>query len=426
MAFTPVQKELGKIAADYRRYKVLVGLAICWGVASLCGLLLLILFKFFGIVLPFSVQALVGFSLLAACIVGWRNARIEIALRHIARQIEQDDPKLNSLLLAALEQQPDPKTGTLNFLQRRVIEEAIEANRKSPWNQKFVERVFWAQSVHLVLLCLASLIFLATAIIVPVPKTLVGIGGSGVEIQPGNTSVEKGRSVAISAKFNGKPPGEVMLAYETPSTGEKRMPMARSLNDPLFGITLPEVQEKTTYRIEYAGAQSAPFAVDVFEYPELKRADAELKYPGYTGFAPARIEDTKRISAVEGTKVHYTFFLNKSVKTARLLGTNNIEVALTNDAKTTIAYTSDFALTNSGNYKLELVDDAGRTNKLPENFVFIALENQRPKLKLQAPRGDQRVSALEEVKFEGQAEDDFGLTGYGLAYTMAGKKNRVC
>ena len=56
-----------------------------------------------------------------------------------------------------------------------------------------------------------------------------------------------------------------------------------------------------------------------------------------------------------------------------------------------------------GRYKLELVDEAGRTNKIPPDFVFVALENQRPKLKLKAPHGDQRVSALEEVAFNAQA-----------------------
>jgi hypothetical protein len=59
---------------------------------------------------------------------------------------------------------------------------------------------------------------------------------------------------------------------------------------------------------------------------------------------------------------------------------------------------------------------------VPPQFVFVALENQRPKLKLHAPRGDQRVSPLEEVKFEAQAEDDFGVSAYGMAYTVDGNK----
>ena len=43
---------------------------------------------------------------------------------------------------------------------------------------------------------------------------------------------------------------------------------------------------------------------------------------------------------------------------------------------------------------------------------------------LTAPRGDQRVSALEEITFQGEAWDDFGLRSYGLAYTVAGEDTK--
>lgn len=421
MPSTPVQKELGKIAADFRRYKILQGLSLCWGVATLGGLVLLGAYYIGGFVFPFSVQALVALSLLAGCVVFWRNSRVDVALRDVARIVERDDPKLNSLLLAALEQQPDPKTGALNFLQVRVIREAIEANRKNPWNRRFSQRLLWAQTIQLATLCVMGLVLLACAAKIPVPMTFAHFG-AGVDILPGNVEVEKGRSLAISARFRGSTPGMVELVYRSPSSGEKRLPMARSLNDPLFGVTLPSLEEKTVYRIEYGTAHSPDFTADIFEYPELKRADAELKFPAYTGFAPSKIEETRRVTAVEGTAVHYSFYMNKPVRQARLIGTNDTPILLTNNPANAVMYSTDFQLAQSGTYKLELVDDAGRTNRVPPDFVFVALENQRPKLKLQSPRGDQRVTALQEVKFEGQAEDDFGVSAYGLAYTVPGRK----
>src|SRR5690606_8457321 len=132
-----------------------------------------------------------------------------------------------------------------------------------------------------------------------------------------------------------------------------------------------------------------------------------------------RVEDTRRISAVEGTDVHYTFFLNKPVRSARLIGTNDTQIVLTNAASNAVSYSTDFVLLESGRYQLELVDEEGRTNKMRPEFTFLALENQRPRLKLQNPRGDQRVSALQEVAFNAQVEDDFGVSKYGLAYRMA-------
>ena len=421
MASTPVQKELGKIASDFRRYRILRALAFCWGALAIIGGALLLLYWFTDIVIPYAVPALLSLGVLSAIVVFIRGGRSSLALREIARQVENDDPKLNTLLLAAAEQEPDPKTGELNFLQLRVIGEALEANRKSPWSQKFHERLFWAQSTHLATLVACAIILMGLGFIVPPQRTLT-ITGNGFEVTPGNVSLEKGSALAIVAKFRGRSPSEVHLVYKTRSGAEQRLPMARSLNDPLFGVTLPNLQEDTTYRIAYGGEESGNFVASVFEFPQLKRADAELKYPEYTSLPPAKFDDTRRVTAVEGTAIDYDFFLNKPVRTARLIGTNDTQIVLTNASDNSVAYNAAFPLLESGAYKLELVDAEGRTNKHPADFVFVALPNHPPKLKFQAPRGDQRVSALQEVRFDANAEDDFGLADYGLAYTMAGSK----
>ena len=158
MALTPVQTELGKIAADYRRYRIVRSLARCWGSLSLIGLAFLILDWTLHISLSWAVPALIGLGVAAGAWVVWRNSRSNITLKQIARLVEKDDPKLNSLLLAAAEQQPEAESGDLNFLQIRLIREALEANRRSPWQQKFVERLFFAQCSHVAALVALSVV----------------------------------------------------------------------------------------------------------------------------------------------------------------------------------------------------------------------------------------------------------------------------
>jgi len=424
MALTPVQKELGKISADYRRFQVLRQLSLCWGVFILVALFLFLLYKEFAITVPNFLPILGIGALVAGAIVIWRNSRVEVALREIARQVEADDPALNTLLLAAAEQNPDPKTGQLNVLQLRVIREALEANRKSPWNQRFVERLFFVQCVHLMLFAGVCVLVAGLAFAVP-NKFFSTQGNAAVQITPGDVSLEKGSAVAIMAKFRRAQGTDVTHLYRTHSKGDKKLSMTRSLNDPLFGASFTDVQEETTYQVQFGNQISPEYHIRIFEYPELKRADAELKYPEYTGFTPAKIEDTRRLTAVEGTDVRYTFYVNKPLRSAVLRAKDKAELRLTNDVSKKILYSTAFPLTESKDYALELVDEEGRTNKLPADFVFVALKNERPKLKLQAPRGDQRVSALQEIHFEGQAEDDFGLTRYGLAYMLAGGKTET-
>jgi len=88
--------------------------------------------------------------------------------------------------------------------------------------------------------------------------------------------------------------------------------LVKSLADPVFGGSVPEVGGDLSYRIEYAGERSRDFKVKVFEFPRLVKADAELTFPAYTAQSPRRIEDTRRVSAVEGTSLALTLQLNQT------------------------------------------------------------------------------------------------------------------
>ncbi len=90
-----------------------------------------------------------------------------------------------------------------------------------------------------------------------------------------------------------------------------------------------------------------------------------------------------------------------------------------------MAILTNYLVTSSSAFDLELVDGEGRTNKLPADFVFNALKNRLPEIKITSPRGDSRPSALEEVSFDGTVWDDFGVAAYGLAYALPGKEPRL-
>jgi hypothetical protein len=72
-----------------------------------------------------------------------------------------------------------------------------------------------------------------------------------------------------------------------------------------------------------------------------------------------------------------------------------------------------------------LVDAEGRSNKYPADFILQALTNQRPTVKLTFPRGDPRVSRLQELELQAEASDDFGLLKYGVGYGVAGQEPQM-
>jgi hypothetical protein len=196
--------------------------------------------------------------------------------------------------------------------------------------------------------------------------------------------------------------------------------MAGRLADPVFGASIPEISEAGTYHIEYAGKKTRDFKVAVFEYPALVRADAEIRYPAYTGLTNRSILDTLRVSAVEGSHLRYTLQLNKPVARARLIAKNQSLTLVS--ASNAVALLPDFLLTNSARFALELVDADGRSNKFPTDFILQAVTNQPPSVKIIFPRGDPRVSPLQELSLQAEASDDFGLLKYGIGFGVAGQQ----
>lgn len=388
--------------------------------ALAAGLLIYILgSRVFGWNAPFFVPGILLIGVGAWFAVRASVNRLQFDLLDIAREVEAGDARLNSLLLAAYEEQKNAGSNGLSYLQERVILEALEANRRSPWGRQVAEKRFFKGVYHGVGFG-AFVLAAALAFLVGPRGTALGLMLGGVNVTPGSAEVEKGTALAVMARFPEPAPPEVKLLVIPKAGAVRSVPMDRALKDPVFGASFPEVQEDFSYAVEYKGRKTPEYHISVFEYPTLRRADASLKFPEFTGLGDKRIDDTHRVSAVEGTAVDYRLELNKAVKSATIATKSGKTLPLTKDAKFDNVYHLKVDLTESMKLALVLKDEAGRTNKTAQEFTLDALPNREPELKVVFPRGDQRVSAIEEVTLQAEARDDFGLGQYGLAYSIGG------
>lgn len=419
-----LQQQLGKLDSVLRRARLWRRLAWCWaGAAILC------------IVLFVAGRAMVGDSHLAwkqalmlgvavALICSITERRRPQNLHALAVELEREHPELHPLLTTAIEQKPDRETGEFHFLQRRLINEVVTHRHQRIWSDEAQKKLFSAMFVQTgALVIFLAVVFVTRAFAGDTQAATVTkqpLSTEEVTVTPGDTKVERGTGLVISARFGGKPPPEATLVVVTASGKTKRVPLERHLADPVFGASLLEVDEDGLYRVEYAGKKTRDFKIAVFEYPALSRANAALEYPSYTGLTNRTIPDTLRVTAVEGTHLTYTLELNKPVTRARLVAKDgsSLELAAQTNA---IALLSAYKLTNSARYSLELVDAEGRTNKAQSDFSLQVLTNRAPDVKIAFPRGDQRISRLEELQVQATASDDFGLLKYGVGFGVAGE-----
>ena len=433
MAHREVVGELTRVARRYRRLYAWNAVAVCCLAGAIVGFGLILLASTTRSAPSWTVAALVIGCLLAICTGIWLAARLTRDLRWVARRIEAKHVELESLLLAALEQEPHLPNGRFGYLQYRVIRNAL----------KHAARNDWREVVPLVSLRMAQLSGMASAVILACvtyallttapdanrPPGLIA-GPSTAEkdyriaIAPGDVQIERGTSLIVTARFDADLPDDAMLEWQDVSGHAERIPMSLSLSDPVFGSRVPEVQTDLAYRVHYADRTTEEFNVSVYDHPELQRADARLVFPQYTGLEEKRVEDTHRVTAVEGTRLTLSCRLNKQVATAQLVGEDDSRIELTAGPDRAAVYEMTRPLTESGRYRLELIDAGGRKNKLPPRFVFKVTPNRAADLKVVKPARDVRVSPLEELLAKASVWDDFGLRAYGLSYAMAGELPR--
>jgi hypothetical protein len=396
-------------------------LAAWWAILVAFG------FLFFGIYhatgwISGSILPLLCLSAALGLVFIWkRSHRWTPDYRQIARQIEQHHPELHALLLTAVEQQPDPATGQFNFLQERLLRQVVAESAHANWLETVSTRQLLAGQV-LQVAAFVLFVWVLSGLRVRHQEAIALAKPTRVQVTPGDTSLERGNGLAVLARFDGPLPADVTLVVRPDAQPERRLSLVKSLNDPVFGGTIQEVTNTLTYHVTYSGGRSGDFRVSVFEYPRLERADAHLIYPAYTGLGEKKIEDTRRVTAVEGSRLDLSLQLNKPVASARLIARDKTVVPLTVPTNRANASLAGFTLKTNQVFDLVLVDEAGRSNKVPTQIVLEVLTNRVPELAFTFPKGDQRVSALEEINFQAEASDDFGLKNYGITYRLTGGK----
>lgn len=416
----------------YRAWQMWRGLALCWTLTAIGALALIAADQSIGWRPEYGVHALFGFAAVSALIVWVSCRRFAPDLQWLARQVEEDHPELNSLLLAAVEQRPDAD-GRFSYLQQRVIGEVIEHAAHSRWSKKFSRtRKRFALGAHWAALTAALaliVIYLTPGMVTQTARAETGLGKEGLvslpdfelEVEPGDVEIERGSSLVVVARFGGeRVPDDVSLVMNPGTEAARNITMVKSMSDPVFGTTITGVDKSFAYQVAFSGGASEKFKVTVYEHPRLERSDAEIEYPAYTGLEKQKIENTRRITAVEKSKVALQLELNKPVEYAALVSPQETIDLKTDDQKA-VALLEEYTLTRNRQFKLVLRDADGRTNKASSRFVFVSLNNREPEVKFLFPRGDQKVSALEEMQFEIQAYDDFGLDRVGFSYRLAGR-----
>lgn len=464
-----ISRQLNQVVRRLIRLRRWWALSWVWSLAALASAILVMALPPDGTVIVISNVLLGAAALTSIWILRPRRVSEHEKLA-TARLIEERWPSLDQRLLTVIEQTPVAAMGGFSWLQQELATEVRSHSYANEWKEGVPLRKIAARITTAV--CAVALTFMlagqvrteARSIIASLddqaadsPQSTSTLEDFNVSIEPGTAEVERGTALLITATFEGRLPSTVTMfevadqglakaddtVEEDEPTGGR--PMRQSLKDPLFGTRLPTVTEPFDYRIQFDEQTSEMFRISVYELPQVVQVDARIEFPSYSDMPDELIEDTWRVSTVEGSSVVLTCRLNKEIADGRLVDREgnefqlgvaealpkpqtvdgNTDSARASEGRLGVFYQTRIPVDVTRKLTFKLTDDKGRANRELDEFILTAVPNRPPEIKLTFPGRDLRVSPIEELQLEATIWDDFGISEHGLVLALADREPKT-
>ncbi len=125
-------------------------------------------------------------------------------------------------------------------MQASVVREALEHRRSHDWDETVPTwQIRLAKLAHAA--ALAFLLVVSASLVIQVRSSAYGGPGgfsradaSEVQVNPGDTEIERGNALLVIARFNRGAPPDASLVVDGGPQGQARRLMTRSLADPDF------------------------------------------------------------------------------------------------------------------------------------------------------------------------------------------------
>ena len=437
MTGTVLERSLRNVIARLQKLRVLRSQTACW-------LLLLVP----AIAVTLWLPATMGYTgpelpvLFGATIIGTILSRLltkKPSVNDAARLVEQTHPELNDAVLTAVQisQRPGKRPSVLAAM---AVQEADQLARQRDWSHAVSggKLAKWTLLSFLSFVVMVSSVMAASRygrdLIKPTQSAGVtsqkknAAPSTELVIEPGDVEIERGSALTVVAKFPAVVPTNAVLEFVDSEQNKRQLVMNETVDAGVFATRMEEIGIDGKYRVIYYDAdthneqpeKSAEFNVTTYVRPELEQVDAVVTPPAWTSRAQETIEDVMRMTVTEGSTVQLKLRLNKPVAIATLQPKDGPAIVLTPNAEDPSLVEATLVVMDSHAWIVQLLDTEGRTPKDEEQISIKVSRNQRPKIKVTFPGKDTNVSPLQEFLVEAMASDDFGITAFGMEYSLSG------
>jgi hypothetical protein len=395
-----------------------------------------------------SLRLLALFGVLAAI---WffvvRPLRKRISDAQVARLVEERHRGMEERLVSAVEVSHESASVSASAVAERLLSDARQRAATVELNEIVPKQRLWklaGAAAACVVAFIGALMFGPKplsdgvgALLSPPTVTATDTSVMQIKVKPGTARVPKGSDQQITATLGNFNADLVTFFFRKVGGGEQQwigQPMEPAKNKTDFQHFIFNIQEPVEYFVEANGVKSEVYKLDVADLPYVKRIDATLDFPAYTGLPSKTQEDSGNIAALKGTVVTIKAILTGGqtvkAKTAFIVLKDGKKIEMKpseqrlESGQVESFFTSALTVTQETSYHIELHSVDGDVYNGSNEFDISLLEDAPPTVSFDKPGRDTRATNIEEVFTQAKAEDDYGVTSLDLYFSVNGGEEK--
>lgn len=405
------------------------GLAVAAGAALLATILLAIILRWLGFIenALASGRVLLFLGVALAIAFGLAVPLLRLNRRWAARRAEKQYPGFQERLLTLAE-----RRDAAGPLAELLAEDALSGVRENQ-PEKVVPAgwiIALSTSAGAALTILLWLVFAGPGFLGYGSALLWGntprtdlYPARTILVQPGSVALRRKAGLQVTARLIGfSAPAVRMQARYRNNPKWDAIPMQAEPGGDRYQFLLAGVDETLDYYVEAGGVRSKTYTLTVRDLPAMKSLRVRYHYPPALGMADTTEDPGGDLRAVEGTQAELSIETDRPLSQGAIVLDSGAKIPL--EAAGGNSFTARVPILKDGSYFVGAVD-AGENVRLSDDYFIEARRDAPPTVKVVFPGRDTGVNPIEEVGVKVEAEDDYGLAGVKLHYSVNGAQEKT-
>ncbi len=371
-----------------------------------------------------------------------RAVRRRVSDAQVARLIEEKHGGLEERLVSAVEISDDRAGVASPAIAERLVNDANQRVAAVGLDEIIPQQRLWKMAgaaAACVGLFVGALMFgpkplsSGVAQLITPASAVAATNALKISVKPGTARVPKGSDQQVTATLTNFNADAVMFFYRKLNDKNDQwvgQPMEPAKNKNDFTHFIFNIQDAIEYYVEANGVKTEVFKFDVADLPYVKRLDATLDFPAYTGLPSKTQEDSGDIAALKGTVATIKAILTGKAKAAFIVLKDGKKIEMKSseqrleNGQVESFFTGAVTVSETTSYHIELVSVDGDVYNGSNEHDITILEDQPPTVSFEKPGRDTRATSIEEVFTQAKAEDDYGVTSLELYFSVNGGEEK--